>query len=205
MTEVSSFLSARRCSMAKRTYQPVLAGFESSQDLQQPTAELVPHQSSPTGSILPSTATSPDGFLAGQTVYVVDAHSLIYQVFHALPEMSGPSGQPVAAVQGFIRDVLDLIEAKGAVYLICPFDHPARTFRHDVDDQYKIGRAEMPADLQLQSPVIRRFLGALGVLLLEVEGYEADDILATVARQVESASGRCLLVTSDKDCRQLIS
>src|SRR5262245_29923751 len=113
------FLSARRCSMAKRMNQPVLAGFERSRDLQQPTAELIRDQSSTTGSSLSAAANSPDAFLSGQTVYVVDAHSLIYQVFHALPEMSGPSGQPVGAVQGFIRDVLDLIETKGAVYLIC--------------------------------------------------------------------------------------
>src|SRR5688500_5789278 len=143
--------------------------------------------------------------LAGRTVYLVDAHSLIYQVFHALPEMSGPSGQPVGAVQGFVRDVLDLIEVRGADFVLCAFDHPAPTFRHQLYDQYKIHREEMPADLQPQIPVIRQFLDALGVPSLDLEGYEADDILATLARQVEAAGGECFLVTSDKDCRQLIT
>ena len=143
--------------------------------------------------------------LAGKSVYLVDAHSLIYQVFHALPEMSGPSGQPVGAVHGFVRDVLDLIEARGADFVVCAFDHAGPTFRHELDDQYKIHREEMPADLQLQIPVIERFMAGLGVPTLSVEGFEADDILATIARQVEAAGGDCYLVTSDKDCRQLIS
>ena len=148
---------------------------------------------------------TPNPSLAGRTVYLVDAHSLIYQVFHALPDMSGPSGQPVGAVHGFVRDVLDLIEVRGADYLVCAFDHPAPTFRHELYDQYKVHREEMPADLQPQIPVIRQFLDALGVPSLDLEGYEADDILATLARQVEEAGGECFLVTSDKDCRQLIT
>src|SRR5262245_37550967 len=81
--------------------------------------------------------------LAGKTVYVVDSHSLIYQVFHALPEMSGPSGQPVGAVQGFVRDLLDLIEVRKADYLICAFDEGERTFRHEIYEQYKAERDEM--------------------------------------------------------------
>ncbi len=141
----------------------------------------------------------------GQSVYLVDAHSLIYQVFHALPEMSGPSGQPVGAVHGFVRDIVDLIEVRGADYVIAAFDHPGPTFRNDLYDQYKIHREEMPADLQLQIPVILRFLEALGVPSPSLAGFEADDILATLARQVEAAGAECFLVTSDKDCRQLIT
>lgn len=145
------------------------------------------------------------GPLAGKTVYGVDAHSLIYQVFHALPEMSGPAGQPVGAVHGFVRDLLDLIETHGAEYLVVAFDAAAPTFREAIDQQYKSTREEMPADLQLQMPVIRQFVEALGLLAVAVEGYEADDVLATLARQVVEAGGRCILVTNDKDCRQLLS
>lgn len=189
--------------MAKGKRQPVLAGFEDSSPSERPTA-LPEAPLAPVARSLTISAGKPLES-AGRTVYVVDAHLLIYQVFHALPEMSGPSGQPVGAVHGFVRDILDLIEVRGAAYLICAFDYPAKTFRHEIYDQYKIDREEMPADLQLQIPVIRRFLDALGVLTLAVEGYEADDILATIARQVEDSGGRCLLVTTDKDCRQLIS
>jgi DNA polymerase I len=186
--------------MPRVSSQPTLVGFD----------EPLGGEFAPVDALPPAAAQDchpadeqPD--LSGKTVYVVDSHSLIYQVFHALPEMSGPSGQPVGAVQGFVRDLLDLIEVRKADFLICAFDEGEITFRHDIYDQYKIHRDEMPADLQLQIPVIRRFLDALGILTLSIPGYEADDILATVAGQVEAAGGRCLLVTSDKDCRQLIT
>src|SRR5688572_8861735 len=213
--------------MAKRSRQPTLTGFEeparsqgesaaskaqeprfARQNTDTPAANTATGRTdgwqNPPDTAAQNTAHS-TGSLVGKTVYVVDSHSLIYQVFHALPEMSGPNGQPVGAVQGFVRDLLDLIEVRGADYLICAFDHSERTFRNDIYDKYKADRDEMPADLQLQIPVIYRFLEALGLLTLTVEGYEADDILATVARQVEAAGGRCLLVTADKDCRQLLS
>src|SRR5262245_50674399 len=186
--------------MRSTTRQPVLAGFDDLPPLQvSPPAEPAPAK--PRECVPPSE--TPD--LTGKTVYLVDSHSLIYQVFHALPEMTGPSGQPVGAIQGFVRDVLDLIEVRKADYLICAFDEGCRTFRHDIYEDYKLDRDEMPADLQLQIPIIRRFLDALGIMSLGIENYEADDILATIARQVEAAAGRALLVTSDKDCRQLIS
>jgi DNA polymerase-1 len=193
--------------LRKNKQQPVLAGFEepnepsAAAELPELTAEAVrpPKIERDCGSA----DRPPD--LVGKTVYVVDSHSLIYQVFHAIPEMTGPAGQPVGAVQGFVRDLLDLIEVRNADYLICAFDEGEITFRNEIYDQYKIHRDPMPADLQLQMPVIRRFLEALGILTLSIPGYEADDILATVAKQVDAAGGRCLLVTSDKDCRQLIT
>jgi DNA polymerase I len=178
------------------SHQPTLAGFDD-----EPKAKPAPPPKKTTADCQPTDAAD----LTGKTVYVVDSHSLIYQVFHALPEMSGPSGQPVGAVQGFVRDLLDLIEVRGADYLICAFDEGEITFRNEIYDQYKIHRDPMPADLVLQMPVIRNFLDALGILSLSIPGFEADDILATIAKQVEAAGGKCLLVTSDKDCRQLIT
>ena len=145
------------------------------------------------------------GILEGKKVYIVDSHSLIYQVFHALPEMSGPSGQPVGAVHGFVRDMVEIIENKGADYLLAAFDSHGDTFRHELYADYKVARDEMPPDLSLQIPVIYEFMEALGIPSLALAGFEADDILATVAREVEAAGGECLLVTADKDCRQLIT
>src|SRR4051812_5989165 len=188
--------------MPRLSRQPTLAGFDEPLVAEPAELEVQPEAASESKECQPA-AELPD--LSGKTVYLVDSHSLIYQVFHALPEMSGPNGQPVGAVQGFVRDVLDLIEVRKADYLICAFDASERTFRHDIFDGYKEHRDEMPLDLQLQIPVIRRFLDALGIMTLAVEGYEADDILATVAKQVEAVGGHCLLVTSDKDCRQLIT
>jgi len=140
-----------------------------------------------------------------KTVYVVDAHALIYQVFHAMPEMTSPQGRPVGAVQGFIRDMVDLIENRGAEYILVAFDPSGPNFRHELFEEYKIHREEMPADLKLQIPVIHQFLEAMGLMTVSVPGYEADDVMATVARLVEQCGGSCLLVTSDKDCRQLIT
>src|SRR5688572_28960901 len=72
-----------------------------------------------------------------ETVYVVDAHSLIYQVFHAMPDMSSPSGQPVGAVHGFIRDIVDLIANREPDYLFVAFDAPGENFRHVLYPEYK--------------------------------------------------------------------
>lgn len=145
------------------------------------------------------------GSLAGKTVWVIDAHSLIHQVFHALPEMSGPRGEPMGAVFGFVRDLIFLLENKRPDYLFCAFDLPGKTFRHALYAPYKAGRPEMDADLAPQFASIRRVIDALGIPALECEGFEADDVLATVARLSEAQGAECYLVTGDKDCRQLIT
>lgn len=142
--------------------------------------------------------------LQGQTVWAIDAHSLIHQVFHAMPEMAGPRGQPVGAVFGFTRDLLELIEQKPD-FLLCAFDLPGKTFRHQLYPEYKAERPAMHEDLQPQIPVIRQMLSALGIAQIECPGYEADDVLATVARRATALGAHCVLVTNDKDCRQLIS
>ncbi len=156
---------------------------------------------------LPATrAPEPSSHLSpGSTAYVLDAFSLIYQVFHALGEMTGPAGQPVAAIHGFVRDVAEIIERRQPDFLVCAFDAPGPTFRHEIYDQYKANRAPMPLDLQSQIPNIQRFLEAMAIPVVSRVGYEADDVLATLARQSDHAGARCYLVTSDKDCRQLIN
>lgn len=146
------------------------------------------------------------GRSADQTVYVMDTHYLMFQVFHALPDIRSPAGQPVAAVHGFIQDVVGLVEKKRADYVFCAFDSPlGDTFRRRRYAGYKANREEMPEQLRLQMPVVRRMLGAMRVPILECLGYEADDILATVAREAQRRGMLCFLVTGDKDCRQLIS
>src|SRR5216117_573903 len=124
--------------MSKIQEQPTLAGFDEPAD----------ESYTPTALATAQPPCGPPGpiDLTGKTVYLVDSHSLIYQVFHALPEMSGPNGQPVGAVQGFVRDLLDLIEVRQADYLICAFDEGDLTFRHSIYGRYKIDRDEMPAD-----------------------------------------------------------
>src|SRR5437879_7051026 len=91
---------------------------------------------------------------AVHTLYLVDAHSLIFQVFHALPEMSSPSGQPTNALFGFTKDLLALRDRKPE-YLICAFDVSGPTFRDQLFTAYKANRSPMPDDLQPQIPMIR--------------------------------------------------
>ncbi|MFM8708762.1 MAG: PIN domain-containing protein [Planctomycetia bacterium] len=103
-----------------------------------------------------SAASEPD--LRGKTVWAIDTLSRVYQLFHALPEMASPDGTPVSAVFGFTRDLLDIIEKKKPDYLLCAIDAPGPTFRHERFEAYKATRAEMPADLVPQIPLIRRLL-----------------------------------------------
>ena len=143
--------------------------------------------------------------LAGQSVWVIDSHSLIHQVFHAIPNMTSPSGQPVNAVYGFTRDLFNLLETKQPDFLFCAFDLPGKTFRHEIYEQYKAGRAEIHEDLLPQFAFVHRMVEAIGIPLLAYEGFEADDIVATVARITDELGGECYVVTGDKDCRQLIT
>lgn len=191
--------------------QPLLAGFEEP-EAAKPETTLAPiplnaRAEAATTVDPPAVLPQAEGpfTLAGKKVFLVDAYSLIYQVFHAMPEMTGPSGQPVGAAHGFVRDMLDLIETRGAELLVVAFDMPGDTFRHQMYTEYKAQRPEMPVDLQPQIPLIQQYLEALGIPTIGVEGYEADDLLACLAKQVDDAGGECLIVTSDKDCRQLIT
>ncbi|MEZ6093645.1 MAG: 5'-3' exonuclease H3TH domain-containing protein [Pirellulaceae bacterium] len=143
--------------------------------------------------------------LKGKRVFVLDSHSLVYQVFHAIGGMTGPDGQAVNAIYGFTRDMLDIFEKWKPDLLFAVFDYSDTTFRNHIFSDYKAHRDPMPDDLRGQIPEIQKILNALAVPVLVKEGYEADDILATLAREVEQRGGDCILVTSDKDCRQLIT
>jgi DNA polymerase-1 len=136
-------------------------------------------------------------------MYLIDAHSLIFQVFHAIGRMSSPSGLPTNALYGFTRDLLFLRDQKPD-YLVCAFDVAGKTFRDDLYPEYKAHRAPIPDDLQAQLPPIEQLLAALRVPVLGVAGYEADDVIATVARAAAERGLDVFICTSDKDCRQLI-
>ncbi|MBQ2850341.1 MAG: DNA polymerase I, partial [Thermoguttaceae bacterium] len=143
--------------------------------------------------------------LAGKTVCVVDAYGLIYQVFHAPGmEMTNAQGEPTGAAFGFVRDVLGLMRKLSPDYLLCAYDMRAKTFRSELYPEYKANRSATPDDLLLQFDFTREFLKAVGVPALGVVGFEADDVLATVARTVSELGGETILATSDKDARQLL-
>src|SRR6266481_3522087 len=145
----------------------------------------------------------PAGAASGR-MYLVDAHSLIFQVFHAIPEMSSPSGLPTNALFGFTRDMLFLRTEKKPDYLVCVFDMPGKTFRDAIYPDYKAHRTPPPNDLMLQIPLIQQMLEAMRIPVLGKEGFEADDLIATVARAAPGQKIEVFICTSDKDCRQLI-
>lgn len=142
--------------------------------------------------------------LAGKSVFVIDLLSRVYQLFHALPEMTAPDGRPVSVVFGLTRDLLDTLDKRQPDYLFCAMDAPGPTFRHERFAAYKANRADMPADLVPQIPLVRELLNVMGIPCLERAGFEADDVLATLATQVAAAGGDCTIATSDKDARQLL-
>ena len=139
------------------------------------------------------------------TFYVLDAFSLIFQVFHAIPEMTGPAGQPTQAVFGIFRDMLNLVRDQKPDYLAAAFDGSGPVFRSDIYAEYKTNRKEMPADLVPQIPVIRRVFEGFRVPVLMEPEMEADDVIATLARAARNEGSTSSIVTADKDARQLIS
>ena len=124
-----------------------------------------------------------------ETLYVLDAFSLIYQVYHAIDEMTGPAGQPTQAVFGIVRDLMSLRRDRKPDYLVAAFDGMGPVFRSDILPEYKAQRAGMPDDLKPQISVIRRAFEAFRVPVLLLEGMEADDVIATLARQAGEERG----------------
>ncbi len=139
------------------------------------------------------------------TLYVLDSFSLIYQVFHAIPLMTSPAGQPVHAVFGVFRDLLNLLRVRKPDYLAAAWDGPAKTQRSIEFPEYKAQRGPMPEDMGPQIPTILRLFEAFRVPVLQHDGAEADDVIATLAVQAVERGLDVVICTSDKDARQLIN
>ncbi len=139
------------------------------------------------------------------TLYVIDAFSFIFQVFHAIPAMAGPAGQPTNAVFGIFRDLQNLLKNRRPDYIAAAFDGAGRVFRSDLFEDYKAQRKEMPEDLRPQIDVIRRVFDGFRVPVLLQPGFEADDLIATLARVGEQRGLDVFICTADKDARQLLT
>jgi DNA polymerase I len=139
------------------------------------------------------------------TLYILDAFSLIYQVFHAIPLMTSPSGEPVHAVFGIFRDLLNMLKVRKPDYLAAAFDGPEKTKREEEYPEYKAQRGPMPEDMVPQIPTIRRVFDAFRVPVLVHPGAEADDVIATLARRAVEKGLHVVICTADKDARQLLN
>ena len=138
-------------------------------------------------------------------LYLLDASSYIYRAFHALPKFTTKEGFPTGAIYGFTRMLLSLINKKNVKYMAVCFDSKAPTFRHRQFADYKKNRPPMPDDLYRQLPKINQILDAFHLRCFRADGYEADDILATLASKVENDFDRILIITSDKDMLQIVT
>jgi len=137
-------------------------------------------------------------------LYIIDTLSLVFQVYHAIPEMTGPRGQPTNAVFGFTRDLQKILQEKQPTHLICAMDSPGPGVRNEIYEDYKANRTEPPEDLPPQIPVIIDVIEGFGVPVIELAGWEADDIIATLCKQAVEQGMDVCIVTSDKDARQLL-
>ncbi len=143
-------------------------------------------------------------------LYLVDASAYIFRAFHALPPLTRARDDlPIGAVSGFCNMLFKLLEdLKGderPTHFACIFDKSSITFRNELYDQYKANRSEPPEELRPQFPLVRRAAEAFAAHAIEKEGFEADDLIATYARQAEAKGARVTIVSSDKDLMQLVS
>ncbi|MDB4982144.1 MAG: polymerase [Myxococcales bacterium] len=136
-------------------------------------------------------------------VLLLDTHALLFRAFHALPPMTTRAGRPTSALYGLAVMLLKLLREQRPAGLAFALDAPRPTFRHAQSPTYKAHRPPLPDDLRLQLEALPRLLDALGVPAFVAPGFEADDILATLARQLGAAGTGVRIVTGDRDLFQL--
>ena len=139
------------------------------------------------------------------TIYLIDGNSYIYRAYHAIGYLSNSKGLRTNAIFGFTKMLLKLFDDKNPEYAAVALDSKGPTFRHKIYDQYKATRPPMPDDLVEQLPYIKSIIQWLGVKMIEMPGYEADDIIGTLVKRGEEEGYNVVVVTGDKDFRQIIS
>ncbi len=148
-------------------------------------------------------------FGKGHHLHLIDGSAFIFRAYHALPPLTRKSdGLPIGAVAGFCNMLHRYVEGNtgpdAPTHVAVIFDKGSHTFRNDMYDKYKANREAMPEDLRPQIPLTRTATEAFNIACKEKEGFEADDIIATLAVQARAAGGRCTIISSDKDLMQLV-
>ncbi len=148
-------------------------------------------------------------FGKGHHLHLIDGSAFIFRAYHALPPLTRKSdGLPIGAVSGFCNMLFRYVEANNGgdapTHVAVIFDKGSHTFRNDMYDLYKANREEMPQDLRPQIPLTREATLAFNIACKELQGYEADDIIATLACKARDAGGRVTIISSDKDLMQLV-
>ncbi|MCX5811937.1 MAG: DNA polymerase I [Proteobacteria bacterium] len=138
-------------------------------------------------------------------VFLVDGHSYLYRAFHATPYMSNSKGIPTNTTYAFISMLKKLLNEEKPDTLIVVFDSKAPSFREEISKAYKAQRPPMPDNLSVQIPYVKMVMEAMGIPVLEQEGFEADDIIGTITEKFREENAQIYIVTGDKDMMQLVS
>jgi DNA polymerase-1 len=138
-------------------------------------------------------------------IFLVDGSSYIFRAFYAIRDLKTSTGIPTNAVYGFTNMLLKVLKEHRPRYLAVVLDASGPTFRHEIFDGYKANRPEMPESLAPQIPVIKEIIEALGIRILEMEGFEADDLIGTMVKRWSREGRQCVIVSGDKDLLQLVS
>ena len=140
-----------------------------------------------------------------KTIYLVDASAFIHRSYHAIRHLSTKDGRPTNAVYGFLATLNKLLKDKKPEYLVVAYDAKGPGFRHEMFPEYKANRPPMPEDLIAQQEPIRKLVEALGLPSVEINGLEADDLIATLCRKALDNGYEVVIVSADKDFYQLLS
>jgi DNA polymerase-1 len=140
-----------------------------------------------------------------KSLYLIDGSAAIYRAYHAVRGLTTAAGLPTNAVFGFTQILLKIVQDRSPDALAVVFDAKGPTFRHAIYPDYKIHRPAMPDDLALQIPSIHRMVEAMQIPAIIQAGYEADDLIGTLARQADEAGFRVVIVSGDKDMDQLVT
>jgi len=139
------------------------------------------------------------------TLFLIDGSSQMYRAYHAIRGLSGPDGRSTNAVYGFVTMLRKLLNDHKPQYIAASFDLPGPTFRSELAADYKANRAPMPSDLAEQIPLVHAACEALGVPVLTYGGFEADDVIGTLAMRGAAEGHSVAIVTGDKDFLQLVN
>ncbi len=140
-----------------------------------------------------------------ETLYLIDGSSYIYRAYFAIRHLSSPTGHPTNAIYGFIQMLLKLLKDYTPHHVAVIFDAGRTTFRTEMYPEYKANRAAMPDDLRMQMEPIREVVRAFNIPALELQGYEADDIIGALAGRFAAQGGKVVVVTGDKDLMQIVT
>lgn len=138
-----------------------------------------------------------------EKILLIDGHSILNRAFYALPVLTNSEGTPTNAILGFLNIMFKIIDEEKPQYLAVAFDVHHPTFRHEMFEEYKGTRKSMPDELRVQVPIIKEVLQAMGVKILERPGFEADDILGTIAKTAEEQGILASVLSGDRDLLQL--